>query len=268
MTGERRVDQFTITYIRTCTLLVNIGGKLLVTDPWFSMRMRFLPALVRPGIPLQAMPQPDLILCSHLHPDHFEKRAVAALSGPHTVLVGPPGTARFLPRNVKGSLEEMSPGTALKVHGLDLHAFPMKHTHPPPEENGYLVKAAHCSFFFGGDAAYSDVFSAVGRNHTVDAALLPVGGSLIMGRRTVMDPAEAIRAAGDLGAPVMIPTHRGGDWLPMPPLSRHPGKLSTTLELARKTSPELTVLALEPGRTAVVRKETPDSVAAGEIIQD
>lgn len=250
MTGPGR--SLAVTYIRACTLLIRLDGLVVVTDPWFSMRMRFLPALRRPGIPLAAMPKADLILCSHLHADHFEKRALSALADGRTVVAGPRGTAKQLPRTFPGTLLELAPGEETNAFGLELRAYPMRHTFPPPEELGFAVKGDGRAFFFAGDAAYSGAFGDAGRQHQFDAALLPVGGSRIWGRRTVMDPAGAVRAATDLGAKVMIPTHPGGDWPPLPPLSWHPGTFAKAVEAARKDAPGLRVAALAPGETAVL----------------
>lgn len=258
----------TVTYIRTSTLLLDLDGTLVVTDPWFSMRMRFLPALKRPGLPLGAVPSPHVVLCSHLHADHFEPAAVKKLAGPHTVVVGPPGTGRRLARGTAGSVEEMGPGERLDVHGLTLESHGVVHTFPPPQENGYRVAMGHLSLFFAGDAAYSEVFAEVGQKSPVDLAILPVGGSLIWGRQTVMGPADALRAGQELGAPLLIPVHQGGDWLPLPPMSRHPGKAGELVELARTAAPSLKVLALGPGQTAVVTKDSPGMPPESMILDD
>lgn len=258
--------KLTVTYVRTCTTIIGSGGKKILTDPWFSMRMRFLPALKKPGVPLAAVPRPDLILCSHLHADHFDRRALKALAGPGTVIAGPRGTAAALPPATGGAVEEMAPGDRLDVHGMAVTAYPMEHTFPPPDELGYLVELEGCSLFFAGDAAYSPVFADIGRAAVVDLALLPVGGSLIFGRRTVMNPARALQAALDLKAAVVIPTHPGGDWLPLPPLSRHPGSPDELEELARRQATPVQVLTLARGQTAVVERDPHTGRALGRVI--
>jgi L-ascorbate metabolism protein UlaG (beta-lactamase superfamily) len=241
-----------VTYIRTSTVLLRSADRVILTDPWFAMRMRFLPALRRPGVALSAIPRPDLILCSHLHADHFEPAAVAALARPETVLVGPRGTAARRPRDFAGSVVEMVPGQRGSVRGVPVDAFAMRHTFPPPAELGYRVELGGFVLFFGGDAAYGPGFAEAGRLGPVDVAILPVGGSRIWGRRTVMDAADAWQAACDLGARHVVPVHPGGDWLSLPPLSRHPGRLEDLLDLGAPANGPVPVV-LQPGRTALFR---------------
>ncbi len=258
--------KLTVTYVRTCTTIISSGGKRILTDPWFSMHMRFLPALKKPGVPLAAVQRPDLVLCSHLHADHFDRHALKTLAGPGTVIAGPVGTAAAVAPATGGVVEEMEPHHRLEVHGMTITAFPMVHTFPPPDELGFLVESEGCSLFFAGDAAYSPIFAEIGRAADIDLALLPVGGTLIFGRRTVMDPGQALQAALDLKAPVVIPTHPGGDWLPIPPLSLHPGSPEELEELARKQGEPIQVLTLAPGQTGVVQRDADTGRAEGRRV--
>jgi len=241
-----------VTFVRTCTTIIRIGGRVVVTDPWFSMRMRFLPALVGPGVPLERVPVPEIVLCSHLHADHFEPAAIRRLAGPETVVVGPPGTAVALQGLGIERIVEMEPGGPAEIAGLTVIPCRVPHTFPPPEENGYVVAGGGFTLFFGGDGAYGAVYAEVGQRHEVDVALLPVGGSLVFGRRTVMGPAQAVQAAVDLGAKALIPLHPGGEWLPVPPLSWHPGRCRHAEAEARRRGLDLRVHVLQRGGTAVL----------------
>lgn len=277
---NRSVSPCQVTFVRTCTTIIKIAGRIVVTDPWFSMRMRFLPALVRPGMLLDQVPVPDLVLCSHLHADHFEPAAIARMAGPETVVVGPPGTAAALaatglavnlstpsasdsPSTIAPATIDHRPSTiwqvlepglgqTARVAGLELTPYRVPHTFPPPEENGYVIEGGGLSLFFGGDGAYGPIYRDVGRRHRVDVALLPVGGSLIFGRRTVMSPSDAVQAAVELGAGTLIPLHPGGEWLPLPPLSWHPGRTHHAAIEARRRGLDLRVHVLARGGTAVL----------------
>lgn len=237
-----------ITFIRTSCVLIEWEGTTLLTDPWFSRRMRFLPALTPPGVALSAVPVPDAILCSHLHADHYDRRAIRQLARGTTTLVGPVGLHKHRPRDFRGSLLEMSPGETVSLSGASVAAVRMRHTFPPPEEIGYLITLGEVRIFFAGDAAYSSYFNELGKKGVVDIALLPVGGTRIWGRRTVMNAEEAGAAARDLGARFVIPLHPGGDWPSLPPMSRHPGRLS---DVARLVNPGFEPVVLSPGDDAL-----------------
>jgi L-ascorbate metabolism protein UlaG (beta-lactamase superfamily) len=236
-----------ITFIGTSCLLLEFGETRILTDPWFSRRMRFLPALRTPGLSLGALPSPTLILCSHLHADHYDRRAIEGVSSPHTVLVGPVGLAGHRPRRFLGPVAEMAPNTRRMLGNVLLEAVPMRHTFPPPAEVGYRIELGPFSLFFAGDASYSGGFVAARRLGRTDIALLPVGGSLIWGTRTVMDASDAVRAARDLGATFVIPMHPGGEWPALPPMSRHPGRLK---DLAQFPEAPFVPVILAPGRQA------------------
>ena len=80
--------------------------------------------------------------------------------------------------------------------------------------------------------------------------MLPVGGTLIFGTRTTMDPGDAVRAAEVLKPRVVIPIHEGGEWMPVPPASWHPGRGRHFVEALKwSTSPSEACL-LAPGKSA------------------
>ena len=74
---------------------------------------------------------------------------------------------------------------------------------PPPEPN--CITDGGTTLFFGGDTKYHHGFPDIGRRFRIDVAMLPVGGSLVLGRRIVMTPAQALQAAVELGCRTVIP---------------------------------------------------------------
>ena len=65
------------TYINHATVLVQVAVLNILTDPLWSKRVSPVaftgPERVRdPGIPLEALPEIDLILVSHNHYDHTD----------------------------------------------------------------------------------------------------------------------------------------------------------------------------------------------------
>jgi L-ascorbate metabolism protein UlaG (beta-lactamase superfamily) len=75
---------------------------------------------------------------------------------------------------------------------------------------GFIIKTPHASLYHSGDSAYFEGFQEIGEKHDIDTALLPIGAyESPSGRDVHMNPEEAIRAFGDLGAKQMIPMHYG-----------------------------------------------------------
>jgi len=241
-----------ITLVRTSCLLLEYGGRRLLTDPWFETRMRFLPVFRQPGIPLASVPPLDLVLASHLHPDHFDDLAVKQLNHPGMSVVGTIGTAQRCAELGVGPVVELAPWQRAEVAGFGLVATPAEHTGPPPPEVNFLIEAGPWRIFFGGDARWSRHFQDIGdRLGPFDIALLPMGGTLIFGHRTTMGPADAVRACNALRPRWAIPIHEGGEWMPVPPASWHPGRHRHFVDLLDRSGLPVAPCVLRPGESAI-----------------
>lgn len=241
-----------IQYIRTSTLLLRWDGLTILTDPWFAMHMRGLPVFVRPCLRPEELPPLDLVLVSHLHPDHFDSHAMRRLAHRAGLLLGPPGIIARARGVSARRLVAASDGDTVQDSGFSVHTYQVQHS---GYENAYVVRRGGTSLLFAGDARYSPVFRAMGQDHAPTVSLLPVGGTLILGRRIVMGPEDAARAAMDLGTRVVVPIHNGGEWMSVPPLSRHPGRASQLVDLARERNAPFSVAPLRPGQRVGVTSD-------------
>jgi L-ascorbate metabolism protein UlaG (beta-lactamase superfamily) len=254
--------QLEITFIRTSCLLIEYGGKRILTDPWFGPGMRGLPVFRKPGIPLDEVPPLDYIVATHLHPDHFDRRSVQRLAHPKLEIVGTVGTADYC-RSIPGvHVTDMLPWQRHKMGPFELLATPAEHTGPPPPEVNFVMELGPWRVFFGGDVRWSDAFRQVAdRVGPIDIALLPIGGTLIFGHRTTMNPSDAVRACNLLRPRWAIPIHEGGEWLPVPPASWHPGRNRHFVRALRQSGLPVEPCVLKPGQTGLfsgehVRKRT------------
>ncbi len=228
-------ERLQITFLRTSCVLIEFGGTRLLTDPWFQMNMRGLPVFRAPGIALEDLPKLDAIVASHLHRDHFDCAAVAKLAHSELRVVGTTGTRRHCRDLIGvGQIHDMDPWDTLDLGPFRLTATPAEHTGPPPPEVNFVMECFSGSdrdvepdwiVFFGGDARWSDAYRQIAdRFPRLDVAILPIGGTLIFGTRTTMAPHDAVRALNYLRPKWAIPIHEGGEWLPVPPASWHPGR--------------------------------------------
>ena len=81
---ERVTEGVRAIYINHATVLVQVAGLNILTDPVWSKRVSPVafagPERVRnPGIPLEALPEIDLILVSHNHYDHLNTASLKTL---------------------------------------------------------------------------------------------------------------------------------------------------------------------------------------------
>lgn len=243
-----------LTMIRCSTLLLEWPGLRLLTDPWFAMHLRGLPCLRRPGREPSDLGALDAVLASHMHPDHFDGAAVHRLSPPATRILVPPGAPgmRVL-RRLPSPIEVLAPWHSTQIGPATVWAVPALHTFPPPDEVSYVIDVPGWGrLFFGGDARFDGpTFVEVARCFApIRVALLPVGGTLILGRRTTMAPVQAWHAARLLQAREIVPIHEGGIWLSVPPLSLHPGRAAHLRALAARDGVPERVTCLGEGQQA------------------
>ncbi len=247
-----QAEPLRITFIRTSCLLIEHGGRAALTDPWFARTMRGLPVFRRPGVALDRLPPVDLVIASHLHPDHFDCAALARMKGRDLVVAGTRGTGERCASLPVQRVLELSPWEEAGVGTFTLTATPAEHTGPPPPEVSFMVGCGPHRVYFGGDVRWSGAFAEIAeRFPRVDVALVPIGGTLIFGHRTTMSPADAARACDVLGARFAIPIHEGGEWLPVPPASWHPGRRRRFPVELKRAGVATAPVVLEPGETAI-----------------
>lgn len=248
-------SRIVVTMIRCSTVLIEFETTRFLTDPWFSMHMRGLPCYRRPGLNIKDLPELDAVLVSHLHPDHFEEKALRRLATGQQPVLFPKGAFEVI-RNYPSSWYELEPWSFRVIAGIEVHAVPAIHTLPKPDEiNFVLVPPLGGPLFFGGDARFqhSILVELARKFGPFRLALLPVGGTRILGKRTVMSPSEAVEAAEILKAKTVIPIHEGGIWMSIPPLSIHPGRASDLVQIFEARGEQGRAIALKEGESCEIR---------------
>src|SRR4051812_50058108 len=106
----------TLQFVGTATTVLRIGGFTLLTDPNFLHkgeraylgRGLFSKRLTEPALGIDELPPLDAVVLSHLHGDHFDRRAEGGL-GKRPPLVTPPRAAR--PPRLPGFANPAAPAT-------------------------------------------------------------------------------------------------------------------------------------------------------------
>lgn len=214
-----------ITYIGHATLLLEIGGARVLTDPNFDPHLgRLLPRVSAPGIALDALPALDAILLTHAHADHLSFDSLDRL--PRDIpLYAPPAVARWLRGKGYGHVQPLGPTEQTAIGNVRIHAARATHQGNRygidrwrSAANMYLAETHEESLFFAGDTALmpdthglvEQVLWAAGR--TLDVALLPIGyaPSWKPGfRRGHLTHDDALTLFETLRARALIPYHWG-----------------------------------------------------------
>lgn len=212
-----------ITWVNHATLLVQLDGVNILTDPNYSKRASpsqwIGPKRHRaPGIRWEDLPPIDLVVVSHNHYDHMDiptLRRIAARDGA-PILVGLGNTAYLEPRGVAGT-RDLDWWDTVRVAGVRTTAVPVQHWSARSRGDrrhtlwvGYVIEGPSGRVYFGGDTGYGRHFALVReRLGPMDVALLPIGAFMPVWfmQTSHVSPAEAVQASEDLGARLSIPMH-------------------------------------------------------------
>jgi L-ascorbate metabolism protein UlaG (beta-lactamase superfamily) len=239
-----------VTYIGHATVLIEIDGLRLLTDPLLTNRVSHL--MRTSAAPDLDAPHLDAILLSHLHADHLHLRSMRRLGNEH-LIIAPRGSSGYLARHGFTHIQEIAAGETLRLNGVDIEATPANHPPRPlpgrPRTDclGYIVHGSH-AIYFTGDTDLFDGMAALANR--VDVALLPVWGwgpTLGVGH---LDPYRAAQALELLRPSLAIPIH-WGTYFPvglrplLPDLVRQPPYAFA--QFANRLAPEVQVCVLDPG---------------------
>jgi L-ascorbate metabolism protein UlaG (beta-lactamase superfamily) len=251
---SRRLDvdsspsQLAITWLGHATVLVEIDGVRVITDPVLRDRVGPLVRIV-PGPRLSG--PVDCVLLSHLHADHTDLPTLRALdrSGP---VLAPYPAGRWLTGKGLRDVRELLPETELGVGGLRISATAAVHDSrrrpfgPAAEPVGYVIRGSS-SVYFAGD---TDLFVGMAQlRGKVDVALLPVWGWGAGVGAGHLDPASAAEAAALIAPAIAIPIHWGTFALARPARRAvDPERPAREFaELTKRYAPAVDVRLLAPG---------------------
>jgi L-ascorbate metabolism protein UlaG (beta-lactamase superfamily) len=242
-----------ITYVGHATVLLDLDGVRIVTDPVLRSRVFHLRRIV-PRVSSESLGPIDGILISHAHWDHLDLPSLRTFDRAVPV-IAPRGNGALLRRLRFAEVSEVDIGESTMLGAVRVLATPADHD----GRRGPLgVRASALGFvvegskraYFAGDTDLFDEMASIGGG--LDAALIPVAG---WGKKLGpghLDAARAAEAASLLRPQVAVPIH----WGTFRPVSERgdPGHPETEFrDRVAKLAPEVTVRILAPGETLDLR---------------
>jgi len=213
-----RSSEFSATWIGHSTVLLQIGGLNVITDPVFSQRAFPIQwmgprRLMEPGLPITALPPIDVVLPSHNHYDHLDRHAVKQIAKRHpgAKWIVPLGLADYIRPWGAREIVELEWWQESSIDGLRVTATPARHFSGRGLRDrnrslwcGFALEISGFRAYFAGDTAYHPEFGEIGRKcGPFDLAMIPIGAYDPRWFMHVvhLDPEEAVRAYQDLVAP-------------------------------------------------------------------
>lgn len=224
-------DDSTITaaWIGHSTILINLFGTTILTDPVFSERIGLdiggfftvgPKRLVAPALEFEELPPIDLVLVSHAHMDHLDTPSLRRFKR-STPIVMAKNTLDVIETIGFEEIYELDWGQWTKIGDVRIEALEVKHfgwRYPWEKDrsrgdwdgrsyNAYLISKHDHSIFFAGDTAYHEMFKKVqDRNIPISLAMMPIGAydPWIANHAS---PEQAVQMTDHLGAYHMLPMH-------------------------------------------------------------
>lgn len=223
-------NELHIMHINHSTVLIQLGGINILTDPIFSERCSPLswigPKRVRnPGIRFKDLPPIDYVLISHDHYDHLDIPTIKKLvqrDDPH-IFVGL-GVGKIFPQSSRVTemdwWEDYTLDKSVEEHSKTKLTFvPVQHfsgrglfDRNSTLWGGFVIEHRDKNIYFGGDTGYGyhfkDTYQKFG---DMFLAILPIGAYAPRDFMSYahIDPYEAIQAHKDLRAKVSLGVHYG-----------------------------------------------------------
>lgn len=226
---DARVEGLRVTMVGHATLLIQIAGLNILTDPvWSERASPFAFAgpkrVTVPGVALDALPPIDAILLSHNHYDHLDMAALKALHKQHKpLIVTPLGNDVIVRQGIKDAHFAVGDwGDSVDIAaGARVHFVPALHWSSRGIRDrrmalwcGFVIEAAAKRIYFAGDTGYGtgNIFRRIGETFgSMDLAILPIGAydpRWFMAAQHC-DPEDAINIMLDVKADMALGMHWG-----------------------------------------------------------
>jgi L-ascorbate metabolism protein UlaG (beta-lactamase superfamily) len=250
-----------LIHVGHCCHLIEMSGQRWLTDPWF-FNPAFGSLTHTSALRADAVGALDGIFISHRHPDHFDLNALAQLDRRARVWTPDESVLAALRGLGFASVSLSSPWQTLALGDVEVSFVPAVHDVP---EHSLMLAGHDARVLFCGDTGAHEHWAEIRRRYWPATALLPCDGTALRWEaRQIMNPAEAARAARELGCPQLLQTHADASYTD--PIARY--LLSSTeeapgasLERALAQAREGVLAQAREGALAQAREGVPQPAA-------
>ena len=214
-----------LTWLGHSSFLLRLGGRNILLDPFLSDYATSLPPFgpkryTPPGLPVEKLPEINLLIISHNHYDHLDQATLDVLPNKDRIPVIVPLKLKeyFFGLGFR-DVTELDWHDSTKSGPITVTAIPAVHFSSRSlfDKNetlwtGYSISGGHTKIYFSGDTGYHTIFKDLGRQYgPFDLGIIPIGAYKRASnlKSTHTTPEEAVRLGQDLGAKILVPMHWG-----------------------------------------------------------
>jgi len=215
------------TYISHSTVLLQVDGLNILTDPVYSDRASPVsfagPRRVRaPGITLGELPPIDVILISHNHYDHLDTDTLQAIlrqQPSQPVVITGLGNGALIKALGFSDVRELDWDTGADIGGVSIHFVECQHRsgrglfdQMASLWGSFVLETSAGRIYFAGDSGYSPHFKEQGDKWgPFTLALLPIGAyePRWFMADIHLNPEEAVKAHKELRSEQSLAIHYG-----------------------------------------------------------
>ena len=265
---DRIEDGIRATYINHATILIQVDGLNILTDPIWSERASPVtfagPKRIRaPGIAISDLPEIDLVLISHNHYDHLDTATLRQLrqqQNKEPVIVSGLGNAALLRSLGYDQAIELDWNDSTTVENATVHFVECQHRSARGVFDqmrtlwgSFVIETSQGNIYFAGDTGYSPHFKEQGeRFGSFALSILPIGAyePRWFMKDIHLNPAEAVKAHIDLNSEQSLGMHFGVFQLTWEPVDQPVTDLGAALQANQIDAGRF--WALEPGQARVI----------------
>jgi L-ascorbate metabolism protein UlaG (beta-lactamase superfamily) len=227
--GSCDLDEGSLTFVGTATVLVRYAGFTFLTDPNFlhqgqhayiglglTTRRR-----TEPAMQVGDLPRLDFVVLSHHHGDHFDRIAARDLDRDVPIVTNP-HAARKLRRQGFRRPIALETWQSLRVERgstfVRVTSLPGKHAPQPlgllvPDVMGSMLEFGRdhdvaLRLYITGDTLFHERLAEIPRRYPhIDLCLIHLGGTRVAGILLTMDAEQGVRALRLVDPDVAVPIH-------------------------------------------------------------
>jgi L-ascorbate metabolism protein UlaG (beta-lactamase superfamily) len=206
-----------ITFAGHATMIAKLDGQTIFTDPFFSNTALGIQKKVKIKFDFSKVPENTVVLISHNHYDHLDKKSIKELAKKGAVFLAPLNLKKLLVKYGAKEVYELAWWETVQLGQLNYTFLPAQHWSRRLGQKagsslwgGWLIQGSK-TIYYSGDSGYFRGFEEFGNRFDIDYAIIGAGAyePRWFMHYSHLNVEEFIRASIETNAKISIPCHFG-----------------------------------------------------------